>query len=94
MPMEWVDNVSDWRWVSRDNKIYAPNPNWFPTLPTKFRDMIMHADGEQANEIQDTLANHLLDKSDVDHVSILRYKPVHVFPLELDEVLVSYLIIN
>ena len=84
--MEWIDNISDWRWVGSDNKIFAANPNWFPTLPLKFRDAIIQAETEHADEVQVTIAHYLLDKSDEVQVTSRRYKPVHVLPLDITEV--------
>ena len=69
-----------------DNKVYAPNPNWFSQLPMKFRDMIIQAEGDHADEIQATMANYLLDKSDVDQNVVRKYQPIHLFPIPVENV--------
>ena len=70
--------------------MYAPNPNWFTTLPLKFRDIIVQTEGEQADEIQSAMANYLLDKSDVDQTVVRRYQAIHLFPIPVENV--SYIL--
>ena len=90
--MEWVDNLSDWRWVSKTHDIYGPNPNmWcdaFCWLPKQFSDAIRDNEGDHAEEVQDTIANHLLDhKQDAQNqMSFRKYKFTYVLPLSVEDV--------
>ena len=90
-PLEWIDNLSDWRWVSRTNEIFAPNPNlWWSDpnqwLPEKFRDAIRNEENKHSVEIHDTIANHLLDKDNAVPLSMRKYKHEYLMPIDVDRV--------
>ena len=96
-PVEWVDNLSDWRWISNSHDIYGPNPNlWHledPTVflvPKKFLDSIRNEENEHANDVQDTIANHLLDKQYGHQPSFCKkYRCIFVLPLNLSDVSIA-----
>ena len=90
--MEWVDNLSDWRWVSQTHDIYGPNPNMWCVghsyLPIQFMDAIRSNEGDHADEVQDTIANHLLDHKQTaqNQLSFRKYKFTYILPIEMSDV--------
>ena len=85
MPLEWPDNISDWRWFNTVNEIYQPNPNWFQQfLPKKFAEAATDKEGEYSDEIQHYMSCYMLgDSSESRHI---RYRTTVIFPMEYDQV--------
>ena len=70
-PLEWVDHLSDWRWLSQANKLYGPNPNWYGNeenskLPKKFQDIITKYDGDRADDDEEEEEDNDCDKAGYD----------------------------
>ena len=84
MPVEWIDNISDWRWISPSNQLYQPNPNWFEFLPQKFTDAIQLQDRRYAKQINSYLSSYLLALED--EPEGIPYKTLVLFPIELPDV--------
>ena len=84
LPLEWPDNISDWRWVSPLNKMFQPNPNWFEQLPLNFAEAAKDKESEYREQIQEYLSCYLLgDSEEPNH---LCYPTTVLFPLEYDDV--------
>ena len=86
-PLEWVDTLSDWRWLSESNKVYAINPNWYHyngPIPRKFKDAIIDNEFDRASCVQSLLASRLADNKN--NHPMKRYDAIHVSPMPLKEV--------
>ena len=89
-PLEWADMISDWRWVSAANELYAPNPNWFSQLPKKFADIISLKDNNCAALVQEYLAGYLLAPEN-EFITNKRYRATVLFAMEYEEVRVYHI---
>ena len=82
--LDWAENISDWRWISPENKIFAPNPNWFETLPKNYRDVIILKEGNCLAKVNEYLSCFL--NAETDKSSNQRYQAVVLFPMDNEEV--------
>ena len=84
--LEWSDFVPDWRWVSQNNDIFRPNPNWFPMLPPKFQHVFEQNEGCHADAVQKHLTAWLRDESASETSSVRSYTAEVLLPMEYDQV--------
>ena len=84
MPLEWIEYISDWRWISPNNDIFRANCNWYDKLPKKIFDAIIAKEGVHEESIQNYMTCYLLGEGDP---RLIRYKATALFPMDIEQVL-------